>query len=72
MSTPHKSLMEDRMHQIAMQQIMQHIRGLKVELITNTSSNIGVHVTVKTTLLGQEISTSNTFIAFPKDGGNNG
>lgn len=72
MSTPHKSLMEDRIRMIAMQEAIQHIRGIKVELITNTSSNVGVTVTAKTTLFGQVISVESTFIVFPKDGGTNG
>lgn len=72
MSTPHKSLMEDKIRMIAMQEAMQQIRGLKVELIINTCGNVGVSVCAKTTCYGQEISTSNTFIPYPKDGGNNG
>lgn len=70
--TPHKSLMEEKMRHIAVQEAMTQIRGLKVELITNTCGNTGVDICVKTTFFGQEISTSNTFIPFPKDGGNNG
>lgn len=70
--TPHQSLMEEKMHNIAVQEAMKQIRGLKVELITNTCGNSGVSIHVKTTFYGQEISNTSTFIAFPKDGGNNG
>lgn len=70
--TPHKSLMEEKIRNIAIKEAMQQIHGLKVELITNTCGNVGVNIIVKTTFYGQEISTTNTFINFPKDGGNNG
>lgn len=70
MSTPHKSLIEDRMRVIAMQEVMQHIKCLKVELHTNSCNDTGVVLEVRTTLLGQNISSNTIFIPFPKTGGN--
>lgn len=71
MSTPHKSLMEDKIRMIAMQEVIQHMKCMKVELRTNVCGDSGVMVEVVTTFLGQNISSNSIFIPYQKSGGNN-